>query len=47
MKLPKESLISVLADHYPQTLGSIILLRPPYFVYSLWNALKKVTEHAS
>ncbi len=36
----KESFISVLADHYPQTLGSCVMLRPPVFVFSVWTAVR-------
>jgi len=39
-KSKRETLISVLADHYPQTLGSCVMLRPPRFVNAAWSAVR-------
>jgi len=36
----KETFISVLADHYPQTLGSCVMLRPPVFLLQVWKAVR-------
>mmetsp|Transcript_62243 Transcript_62243/g.124763 ORF Transcript_62243/g.124763 Transcript_62243/m.124763 type:complete len:776 (+) Transcript_62243:333-2660(+) len=36
----KESFISVLGDHYPQTLGSCAILRAPMFIMTVWNAVR-------
>ena len=40
----KESFISVLADHYPQTLGSCIMLRPPSYVFQVWRGVRAVMD---
>lgn len=39
-----ESLVSTLANHYPETFGGMVLLRPPFFIYSCWNALKATID---
>jgi len=36
----KESFISVLADHYPQTLGNCIMMRPPVYITSVWLGVR-------
>jgi hypothetical protein len=38
--LKRETFISVLADHYPQTLGSCVMLRPPVFLLQVWKAVR-------
>ena len=40
----KETFISVLADHYPQTLGSCVMLRPPVFLFSIFNVVKSFMD---
>ena len=39
-KNQRETFISVLADHYPQTLGACVMLRPPVFLLSVFKAVK-------
>ena len=41
----KETFISVLANNYPQTLGSFLMLRPPAFLFTVWKAVKLVVRY--
>jgi hypothetical protein len=40
----KETFISVLANNYPQTLGSFLMLRPPAFLLTVWKAVRMVMD---